>query len=86
VEAGEGMFLSEQDFHQLFAEVVLAGQPGKPGPIEISTGLRTVGFHDEVKPSWASNPMMSHLLKNNDGKEVFSTNSMSKVSVKTKFS
>ena len=40
---GGYMWLSEQDFHQIFAEAVLAGRP------EISTGLRYVEANEPYK-------------------------------------
>ncbi|KAH8897379.1 amino acid adenylation domain-containing protein [Thozetella sp. PMI_491] len=66
VEAGEGTFLSERDFHKLFAEAVVAGRPGAPAPVEITTGLTTIGLHDEMKPVWAANPILSHYIRSDD--------------------
>ncbi|KAK7946268.1 uncharacterized protein PG986_010589 [Apiospora aurea] len=34
--------MSESDFHQLFAEAVVAGRPGSDSPVEIITGTRLV--------------------------------------------
>ncbi|KAM7193012.1 hypothetical protein V8F33_008060 [Rhypophila sp. PSN 637] len=73
VDAGEGMFLSEQDFHRLFAEAVLAGRPvsdkgsGCSASIEVSTGIPRIGIGQEDKPMWASNPVLGHFLHNNVG-------------------
>jgi hybrid polyketide synthase / nonribosomal peptide synthetase ACE1 len=85
-EAVESMFVSEQDFHQLFAEAVLAGRPGGAGPIEVTTGLGRIGLHDEVKPGWASNPITSHCIKNDDTMTIAATDTRLNVPLKTQLS
>ncbi|KAI3394645.1 hypothetical protein diail_2455 [Diaporthe ilicicola] len=55
-------YLSERDFHQMFAEAVLAGRPGSARPAEITSGIRHVSSNEESPPIWASNPIMSHFL------------------------
>ncbi|KAK4211242.1 KR domain-containing protein [Rhypophila decipiens] len=73
VDAGEGMFLSEQDFHRLFAEAVFAGRPvsgqgsGRSASIEVTTGIPRIGIGQEDKPMWASNPVLGHFLRNDVG-------------------
>ncbi|GAW16235.1 hypothetical protein ANO14919_056580 [Xylariales sp. No.14919] len=52
-------FQSEQAFHELFSEAVLAGHPGSEGSLEITTGVR-VGENQGV--SFANNPIFQHLL------------------------
>ncbi|KAK9775318.1 putative Carrier domain-containing protein [Seiridium cardinale] len=62
-----GMHMSERDFHQMFAEAVLAGRPHSSTPYEISAGLRHVQLDEKVQPGWAWNPVFTHLLL--DGKD-----------------
>ncbi|KAI8946246.1 hypothetical protein F4801DRAFT_77015 [Xylaria longipes] len=52
-------FQSEQAFHELFSEAVLAGRPGSEGSLEISAGVR-VGENQGV--SFANNPVFQHLI------------------------
>lgn len=56
------MFMSEQTFHQIFAEAVIAGQSRSRASPEISTGLRHVSSTDERQPIWANNPRFSHYI------------------------
>ncbi|KAK8037345.1 hypothetical protein PG991_000691 [Apiospora marii] len=58
------LHMSEKDFHQLFAEAVAAGSPGSDTPIEIISGARLVRTGDKTRPIWASNPLMSHHVLN----------------------
>lgn len=64
VHLGGYEFISETDFHQLFAEAVVAGRPGSATSIEVTTGIRCISPEDEVQPSWASNPFMGHFSRN----------------------
>ncbi|KAI1090155.1 hypothetical protein F5B19DRAFT_334347 [Rostrohypoxylon terebratum] len=57
------MQMSEQDFHQLFAEGVAASRSDS---IEIATGVRRVRIDEELQPIWAENPFMSHYLLNGE--------------------
>ncbi|KAF4339693.1 polyketide synthase [Fusarium beomiforme] len=50
--------VSEQDFHGLFAEGILAGQPGQKGGSEVCTGVSP--FRDGA--TLLANPCFSHLL------------------------
>ncbi|KAI0799427.1 hypothetical protein GGR55DRAFT_668888 [Xylaria sp. FL0064] len=56
------MNMSERDFHQLFAEGIVAGRPDSNAPIEIITGFRQVYLDEDPQPRWASNPVMGHNL------------------------
>lgn len=60
LQKGGYMFLSEQMFHHVFAEAVLAGRPGVGREAEISTGLRHIRSTDENQPIWYDNPKFSH--------------------------
>ena len=55
---GGYMWMSERDFHQIFAEAVLASPDSKEGP-EISTGLRRLSPDDPYQPIWYNNPVFS---------------------------
>lgn len=86
IEAEWGMFISEQDFHQLFAEAVIAGRPGQQGPIEITTGLARIGLHDKVKPGWALTPTLSHYIRNDNTMELSTNNAKTNVPIRTQLS
>ncbi|KAL8678456.1 MAG: hypothetical protein Q9186_005194 [Xanthomendoza sp. 1 TL-2023] len=59
---GGYMWMSERDFHQIFAEAVLAGRPdSKVGP-EISTGLRRISPDEPYQPIWFHNPVFAKCL------------------------
>ena len=52
------MHLSEQDYHQLFAEGIDAGRPDSVDEAELTTGLLDIpaAEDDENTPKWHSNP------------------------------
>ncbi|PYH42430.1 PKS-NRPS hybrid synthetase psoA [Aspergillus saccharolyticus JOP 1030-1] len=57
------MWMSEQDFYQIFAEAVVASPP-RPGlNPEYFTGLRVFYDDEEDKPQYADNPIFAHLTK-----------------------
>ncbi|KAK3296553.1 uncharacterized protein B0H64DRAFT_323128 [Chaetomium fimeti] len=64
-EAGYS-FLSEQDFHEIFAEAILASQPDSGEEFEISTGLRLESTIRDTPAKWARNPMLQHLVTRSD--------------------
>ncbi len=66
------MWLSEQDFRQLFAEAVLAGQPENVGSPELSTGMMMIDNSDESKKNitWFYNPMFQHCIKQSHESEL----------------
>ncbi|KAI1081410.1 putative polyketide synthase [Whalleya microplaca] len=56
------MHLSEEDFHQLFAEGIEAGLiSAKHGP-EVSTGLLDVAANAEERPRWCKDPKFWHFI------------------------
>ncbi|RYP10842.1 hypothetical protein DL764_000394 [Monosporascus ibericus] len=81
--SGAYVYLAEQDVHQLFGEAVAAGRPFSSLPIEITTGVRRISAAEEFKPLWASDPMMSHFVKNSESSGAGLNDSKSKVSLKT---
>ncbi|PHH88580.1 hypothetical protein CDD83_7348 [Cordyceps sp. RAO-2017] len=55
---------SERQFHQMFAEAVLAGRPGgADADAEIVSGVQPVSRSREERPVWHAWPRMSHLLR-----------------------
>lgn len=75
------MHLSEQDYHQLFAEGIDAGRPDSGDAPELTTGLLDIPAADtENAPKWHSNPAFSdfvvHQVENNgadSGNEVITS-------------
>ncbi|KAI0410370.1 hypothetical protein F5X98DRAFT_386188 [Xylaria grammica] len=59
-------FLSEQAFHEVFAEGILSSKLGSPGSWEISTGLNLEEIGSAVK-TWRTNPIFSHLISRAHG-------------------
>ncbi|KAI1819734.1 PKS-NRPS hybrid [Xylaria intraflava] len=68
------MWLSEQDFRQLFAEAIFAGQLENGTSPELSTGLMTIDNGDDWKKNitWFYNPMFQHCIKENQDGELVS--------------
>ncbi|KAL2864256.1 uncharacterized protein BJX67DRAFT_383918 [Aspergillus lucknowensis] len=56
------IWMSEQDFHQIFAEAVVSSPPGSARGFEIMTGLRLVDANGEDRTTWFSNPKFQHLI------------------------
>lgn len=65
------MHLSEQDYHQLFAEGIDSGRPGSGDEAELTTGLLDIpaAADNENTPKWHSNPVfldfIVHQVENN---------------------
>jgi hybrid polyketide synthase/nonribosomal peptide synthetase ACE1 len=75
--------MSEQDFHQLFGEAVLSGQPGTEEPIELTMGLPLMDKSDmAVLPDWATDPRFSHLIRNRESRVAADVHSRTTVSLK----
>lgn len=64
------LWLSEQDFRQLFAEAVLAGQASRGKNPELSTGLKMIDGSQESEDTitWFRNPMFQHCIRS-EGQE-----------------
>ncbi|KAK3309308.1 polyketide synthase [Chaetomium strumarium] len=54
--------LSEEDFHQIFAEAMEAGYPDSPDGPEISTGLLEIAPDTPNMPKWYSDPKFARLI------------------------
>jgi hypothetical protein len=81
MRSGGYMATSEYDFHQLFAEAVLAGMPGSHAPFEIVSGFRHADSNSLSPPLWLLSPMMSHFIRNHGSTEQ-AASSASMISVK----
>ncbi|RDL33251.1 putative hybrid nrps pks [Venustampulla echinocandica] len=59
------LWLSEQDFRQLFAEAVLAGQDRRNKNPELSTGLKMIDGSQESEDTitWFRNPIFQHCVR-----------------------
>lgn len=57
--------LNEEDFHQIFAEVMEAGYLDSPMGPEIVTGIRQVSTDDDNMPVWFTDPKFGRLMIHN---------------------
>ena len=80
---GGYMWMSERDFHQTFAEAVLAGRPESGQDPEISTGLRRVNASEPYKTIWFNNPKFSHFVLQQVAVEANGNNAKVGVPIKT---
>lgn len=77
------MWMSEQDFHQAFAEAVVASPLIPESSGELCTGIRVCYAEDDHKPKHAYNPIFSHLLFHRSVLEPPARGSEPKISIKT---
>ncbi|KAH7562977.1 hypothetical protein BM1_00024 [Bipolaris maydis] len=61
---GEYTFMSETDFHQLFAEAVTAGRPESKLPSEICMGIAKIHEKPAKELAWYLNPLSAHMTGN----------------------
>ncbi|KAJ5543625.1 Acyl transferase/acyl hydrolase/lysophospholipase [Penicillium sp. DV-2018c] len=73
-------WMSEQDFHEVFAEGVLSCRD-RVGSAELCCGLR---IDDDETKSWASNPMFQHLVYKSSSLVVADKTGKSGVLIKTR--
>lgn len=57
------VWMSEEDFHTLFAEAILAGLPALGLNPELNSGLRIINASDKQRPLWSFSPKFQHLVK-----------------------
>ena len=81
---GGYMWMSERDFHQIFAEAVLAGRPDSGLDPEISTGLRRIDPDDPYQPIWYNNPIFSKRIKQRRSTNAREANNSSGPSIKVR--
>jgi len=77
------VFMSEQDFHQIFAEGVVAGRPATDDIPEIMTGLGLAHMDDAEKVTWFHNPKFSHCVLWPENQDAVAGMSKQNVSVKS---
>ncbi|KAJ0385182.1 hypothetical protein COL922a_006852 [Colletotrichum nupharicola] len=79
-------WLSEQDFHTLFAEAIYAGQAPRGKKPELATGLMTIDDSDDFgkNVTWFNNPMFQHCVRTaqNQGQAVDSGKNRRRVQAK----
>lgn len=56
------VWCSERDFHQAFAEAILAGRPGSGSDPEIMMGIRLATAGNTADMPWTSNPKFWHCV------------------------
>ncbi|RAH76705.1 hypothetical protein BO86DRAFT_443060 [Aspergillus japonicus CBS 114.51] len=66
---GGYMWMSETDFHQMFAEAIEAGRSTTLSEPEISTGLRQVPADAPYLPIWSENPKFSRFILRASGED-----------------
>ncbi|RJE23816.1 polyketide synthase [Aspergillus sclerotialis] len=61
------MPISESEFHNMFAEAVVAGRPDSGKPVQLTTGLHRASLSDDGnQPFWSRNARFSHFVKDTD--------------------
>ena len=80
---GGYMWMSERDFHRIFAEAVLAGRPDSNLELEISTGLRHVAADAPYLPIWINNPKFAKFVLQNTAMESQESTAKSGVPIKS---
>ena len=76
------LWLSEPDFHQLFAEAVFAGRCERGNNLELSTGLKTIDGDESETITWFYNPMFQHCIKEDQDAKLVADVSKSEAPVK----
>jgi hybrid polyketide synthase/nonribosomal peptide synthetase ACE1 len=76
------LLMSEQDFHQIFAEGVIAGQEDLDLTPEVYTGLHRAYVGDADQPGWFENPQFSHCVSIPDSDGVVGVIMKENISVK----
>lgn len=74
--------VSERDFHQVFAEAVLASKPSSTSDPEIIMGLRLARRDDALPVPWLDNPKFSHFVADYDDRPDQQTSQKAVESVK----
>ncbi|GKZ85679.1 putative Hybrid PKS-NRPS biosynthetic cluster [Aspergillus niger] len=78
-------WMSEQDFHTLFAEAIRNGSAASPYQSEIVSGLKSPREDEDHLPPWHINPQFSHLIIGSQDSSTSSRTSYEKVPLKLRF-
>ncbi|KAL6702429.1 hypothetical protein ACN47E_001870 [Coniothyrium glycines] len=78
---GEYTFMSEKDFHKLFAEAVVAGRHESRSSLEVCMGIAKIHEKPAKELAWYLNPLSAHMVGNITA-EITSKTSKSRASVK----
>ena len=81
---GGYMWMSEGDFHQIFAEAVLAGKGESTSDLQISTGLRHANQSDAYLPIWFNNPKFANFVRHQTLEDKQESDKASSVPIKTR--
>ncbi|KAL9034238.1 MAG: hypothetical protein Q9214_007134, partial [Letrouitia sp. 1 TL-2023] len=77
------LWMSEREFHQSFAEAMIAGRPGSLQSPEVMAGIKLTPRDEIGTTQWAGNPRFSHCLLHAQRAEVEGKSSVS-LSLRTK--
>jgi hybrid polyketide synthase/nonribosomal peptide synthetase ACE1 len=77
------LWMSEQDFHQIFAEAVASSPPRPVQNPEFSTGLQILYAGEDEKITWYANPLFSHLVFRKENAGAISNNGTATIPIKT---
>ena len=76
------LWLSEPDFHQLFAEAVFAGRCERSKSLELSTGLKMIDSNESETITWFHNPMFQHCIRLDEDSKLVAQAPKSEAAVK----
>ena len=61
------MWLSEKDFHQIFAEGIQSSHPDSDKESEISVGIREILTNSPYLPTWHKDPKFARFIVRDSG-------------------
>lgn len=79
------IWMSEQDFHTLFAEAIRDGSAASPYESEIVSGLKSPREDEDHLPPWHINPRFSHLILGSQDSSDAGRTGYEKIPLKLKF-
>lgn len=80
--AGGYGIMSELDYHNFFAEAVLAGTPESGQDPEVSAGVRFVNSKEKTPPRWVEDPKFSHYVIDRGDRDISDKGGDSAMSIK----
>lgn len=78
-------WMSEQDFHTLFAEAIRDGSVASPYQSEIVSGLKSYREDEDHLPPWHTNTRFSHLILRSQDSSASTRTGHEKVPLKSRF-